>query len=397
MKSRLVRTILAVICLVSSGLAWADSWALPTTATYLSADQRFRLVVIPRQLDSELAYFEDKVGGKEPAGGAAGAKQASAQARLERFDGQVWTSVWDRPFTNDVAPVDALVSNDGQRVVTFDNWSSVGFGKNVLVIYDGSGAMLRSFALEELLPEPYALAMDRSVSSRDWRRGIEIAPDSRTLVIKVAIPGEKSTIDLTVDLENAAPLPLEGPAWLAAMKAATRRLEEQRKAEAERMVFLRSPLLPPASSREQDWHAYLREAYMRLAEETLDDQSPASATVLRLSNVKDYGTSVKWLVQALNNRALDTDWDNPVIIGSPDQTNLVLTIEKLGPKLKKGAMSGQRIYVVVDDANRDRVGRALARTGGQFVQVDPLRPIPQRPERIADFDERLREAEARRR
>lgn len=362
--------------------------------TYSSADKRFRLVVTPRQLESQLAYFEDKVGGKEPAGSATGASQASALGRLERLEGKAWTRVWEQPLVNDIAPVQALVSNDGLRVVTFDNWHSVGFGTNVVVIYDENGGLIRSFALEDILPEPYLLAMDRSVSSREWRKGLEISPDSRTLLIKVAVPGEESTVDLIVDLETAVPRPLEGAAWSEAQQVAAKQLAQQRKAEAERMAFFRNPLLPPTGSREQDWHAYLAEAYIRLEEGPLDDQAPANGTVLRLPTAKDYNASVKWLSQALSNRALDMSWDNPIIIGSPDQNNLVLTIEKLGAKAKPGAMSGQRIYVVVDDAHRDRVEKALARTGGQFIQVDPSKSIPQRPERLADFEERSREVDA---
>lgn len=50
----------------------ADEWPLPTARSYYSVNRQFRVEVIPRPVASPLAFFADKVAGKEPAGSAAG-------------------------------------------------------------------------------------------------------------------------------------------------------------------------------------------------------------------------------------------------------------------------------------------------------------------------------------
>lgn len=44
----------------------------------------------------------------------------SARGILERKDDSGrWTEVWDKPLTNEVAPVSVLIANDGRYVVTY--------------------------------------------------------------------------------------------------------------------------------------------------------------------------------------------------------------------------------------------------------------------------------------
>lgn len=56
---------------------------------------------------------------------------------------------WTAPLSNRVAPVSALVSDSGRYVVTFDNWDQVGYGDDVVAVYDGSnGTLLWKYRLE---------------------------------------------------------------------------------------------------------------------------------------------------------------------------------------------------------------------------------------------------------
>eukprot|EP01035_Chromulina_nebulosa_P009054 gene9054-12233_t len=74
-----------------------------------------------------------------------------AQGWLERRDAAGhWSTVWRKPLVNDVSPVSALVANDGGHVVTFDNWHSMGFGDDAVVIYGPDGAVVRAMALPPL-------------------------------------------------------------------------------------------------------------------------------------------------------------------------------------------------------------------------------------------------------
>ena len=78
------RAVIALVLMAGSA-AHADSWMPPSKQAYLSSDGRARLTVIPRDLESSLAYFEDKVSGREPAGTSVEATVMSATATLERL------------------------------------------------------------------------------------------------------------------------------------------------------------------------------------------------------------------------------------------------------------------------------------------------------------------------
>jgi hypothetical protein len=75
------RAMLSVFLLYSSA-AFADSWIPPSQKTYVARDQSARLTVVPRDLKSASAYFDDKVEGRDPAGAPLGSKETSASATL---------------------------------------------------------------------------------------------------------------------------------------------------------------------------------------------------------------------------------------------------------------------------------------------------------------------------
>jgi len=57
---------------------------------------------------------------------------------------------WERPLVNDVAPEHAFVRDDGQIVVTLDEFRRGG-ARHALVIYGGDGRLMRHFLLPDLL------------------------------------------------------------------------------------------------------------------------------------------------------------------------------------------------------------------------------------------------------
>lgn len=177
-----------LVALVAVSAAHADSWMPPTKTTYLSQDKATRLVVTPRELRSPLAYFDDKVKGREPAGQAVGETKRTAQGTLERREGRRWVEVWKAPLANEVAPVSALVSNDGKHVVTFDDWHMVGLGTNAVAIYRSDGTRVRSLTLGDFLPGDYIEALPRSVSSLWWHGQDRIAADGRHVLLAVVVP-----------------------------------------------------------------------------------------------------------------------------------------------------------------------------------------------------------------
>ena len=102
--------------------------------------------------------------GAENPGAGAGKPRTATATFLER-KGSEYTSIRSFPLSNEVAPVSALVSSDGQYLVTFDNWHSVGWGDNVVVIYRTDGSINRKYSLMQLLSEKKVRKLPTTVSS----------------------------------------------------------------------------------------------------------------------------------------------------------------------------------------------------------------------------------------
>src|SRR5687767_5630364 len=110
-----VRWLAAGLLLAWSATAAADSWAPPEVKSYFSANRQVRLTVHPRSFTNALDFFTDKVCEREPAGAPPGNRQRTARAVMERSDGiGGWTPIWTGPLVNEVAPVSALVADDGR-------------------------------------------------------------------------------------------------------------------------------------------------------------------------------------------------------------------------------------------------------------------------------------------
>ena len=185
----------------------ADSWALPTKKKYYSPNKKYYLEVTPKKLESQLQYFSDKVDGKGNAGAAKEVKDNRARGAFyaRRANGG-YSRRWEVPLVNEVSPVNALVSDDGAYVVTFDNWHSAGYGDNVVVIYNSQGVLVKKFGLEDLLTEGDIETLPHSVSSIWWGGGHYIDGRASLLVLKVASNSKDSSHDLKIELATGRPL-----------------------------------------------------------------------------------------------------------------------------------------------------------------------------------------------
>lgn len=358
--------------------ACADSWMLPTTTSYVSCGGHVRMTVVPRDLENQLRYFKDKVEKVEPAGQKAGGVRAPT-ARLERRAGKGWETVWEREIVNEVAPVTAIVRDDGAYAVTFDNWHSVGYGPDVVVIYAAGGKLVRALALSDILPDDYVAALPHSVSSIGWRGEPRFSSDGERVLIPVGIPGKdegngRATIEFAVALADGAVAPVDAAAWASALAAGKVVRAEQLAAETARKVAFIAPLLGPKDNTQGEWHDYLREGVARL----IGDEETSSTTVLRLPDAKDYAVSEKWVRERLTDPHADH-----VALASLSEPNLVAVLGKIGTKLPDGSLSKATVFVAVSDSYWPHVMTAMRGSGAKLVQLDPATPIPQRPERIA--------------
>ncbi len=63
------------------------------------------------------------------------------------------TPAWETRLNNRVSPGSVHVSDFGNHVITFDNWASVGYGDDVVAIYNRTG-LVAKYSLESLFNRP---------------------------------------------------------------------------------------------------------------------------------------------------------------------------------------------------------------------------------------------------
>ncbi|NQU31729.1 MAG: hypothetical protein HQ521_00705 [Bacteroidetes bacterium] len=108
--------------------------------------------------------------------------------------------IWEKDLVNKTAPEEAIVTNDGEYVLTFDDWFYIGKGENVIVVYDKKGDKLQNYRLNEFCPFPIN-DLTETVSSIPWYFGIEtysISPNViEILVINKSKEIRKTKYNLT--------------------------------------------------------------------------------------------------------------------------------------------------------------------------------------------------------
>jgi TonB family protein len=207
----LIALAVSALALSFSQVSNADSWALPTKRKYYSLNKKFYFEVTPKKLESQLKYFEDKVEGRTDAGGVKALKDNRAKGAFYiQSAARGYSKKCEFPLVNEVCPVSALVSDKGDYVVTFDNWHSVGFGDDVVVIYRSNGTLIKKFGLEELLTDGDIETLPRSVSSMWWGGSHYIDEANHRLVLKVVSDGKHTSDakfhELKIDLATGRPL-----------------------------------------------------------------------------------------------------------------------------------------------------------------------------------------------
>jgi hypothetical protein len=370
--------------------AHADSWALPETRTYLSPRKQGRVTVTPRGLEDQMRYFEDAAANVSAPGQRKGGATA-ATARVERRSGKGWATVWERPLLNDVAPVSVMVSDDAAHVVTFDNWHSMGFGPDAVVIYGPDGQPVRALALTDFVPQDYYEALPRSVSSLRWRGDPRFSADRRAVIIPIVVPGKESAkVDVAISLADGQVAPLDAAAWQKALAAGTRERAAMAAWEAAQKAAFLAPLTGPSANTERAWHDYLTEAVARTmppevdsmeaepGEEPLVADFTASTTVLRLPSAKDYAISKKWIAEKFAE-----DWSDHMALASLSEPQLVAALRELTARMPDGVLAKKTIFVAISAPLWPEVYAVMERTGATLLHLDPGKPIPQRPERIA--------------
>jgi hypothetical protein len=388
-----VLQVLGVLMALLAASALADSWAPPSVQQYASTDGKWRLTVYPRPLTNQLNYFKDKVDGNRNAGGVPGESQKSPIGHMEhRVDGH-WVTAWKEPLVNDVAPVEVLVSNEGQ-VATLDNWHGMGWGDDAIVIYAASGTMIRKIGLGDFLPTYYVDALPRSVSSIHWRGDARVDETNRQLVVPVVVPtldagdafnGKARHIEARFRFSDGSLVPMDGKPWGAAVAAAIEVNARHEQERAEQRARFISPLTAPRDGNVTSWHQYLLEAFYRLDPDWKEGYPDTD--VVPLPSDPHFKLLAGYVGDSLTD---DINDDGAIMIASPSQDVLVATLVKQAKRVKPGFLAKARVYIATDNAHMPAVRSALLPTGAKIIQLDIATAIPQREERLEEL--RRREA-----
>ncbi len=172
---------LGVICL---GAARADSWLPACPKAYLAPSGAYRFIVMPR---GPLDTLSCTRAADQPEFAGRLSSWHRATGILERQTGGRWVPVWAHELSNEVSPVQAAVSDTG-RVATFDNWHGVGWGDDVVVLFDTQGRLVRQMGLADFLPRTYLHALPQSVSSILWGGEHAFTADGQSLQLQVVVP-----------------------------------------------------------------------------------------------------------------------------------------------------------------------------------------------------------------
>lgn len=96
----------------------------------------------------------------------------------------------------------AIITNNAQFLVTFDDWCSQGTTENAVVVYDLERGTARAHALEEFLPAPHREALGRSISNVSWR-GEPHTIGSKQMMIYVPVPSGSATSEASLLIDPA--------------------------------------------------------------------------------------------------------------------------------------------------------------------------------------------------
>ena len=182
----------------------ADIWDTPKEKVYYSENKSFKLIVIPTIIPDKYYqwnYFKNSHVSLNIAGQRRKKRFLKSimendtilipcYGKLYRISGADTILIWERKLLNDNCPVDAIISNDGSSIITFDNWYSAGYGVNVMVIYNEMGDAKKTYKLEEITPYPLN-DYPRSISSIWWRFGARYINNDK---IEVDFRNEKDLI-----------------------------------------------------------------------------------------------------------------------------------------------------------------------------------------------------------
>lgn len=199
LRASSIVTLLLLNGFVCSSVS-ADSWTPPQRRSYYSADKKYCLEVIPKLLKYQLEHLQDKAKGRQGAGAADALENNYARAIFYVNENGGYTKKSEFRLVNEISPVQALVSADGNYVVTFDNWHRVGIGDDIVVIYRSDGTLIKKFSLEDLFSTADIKGFLKTASSRWWGTGHYLDEKKNIVHLKPYLYGQPR--EFSIDLAS---------------------------------------------------------------------------------------------------------------------------------------------------------------------------------------------------
>lgn len=142
-----------------SCVLYADTWEYPSAKEYTSLNGNFVVKIEP----SPRRFPRQKAPKKAP------------RAEVFKIENDTKVFLWQTSLINGVAPVKTIISEDGEFIITLDNWHRVGRGDTVVVFYNREG-LICTLSLEAIVSSfsqgrkiSYSKYFPISVSSHWWR------------------------------------------------------------------------------------------------------------------------------------------------------------------------------------------------------------------------------------
>ncbi len=157
-------------------LVLADSWEPPKTKRYFSANGQYFIEIVPTKIPEKYSQWRMATPKRKAKFKPTDTTIIPCHARFFKIQDKDTIKLWEQKLINHISPMTALVSNDGAYVVTFDNWASLGYGLDVMVVYNAKGELLKRYQLDDFSPFPLN-AYQLSISSIWWRCGASFASD----------------------------------------------------------------------------------------------------------------------------------------------------------------------------------------------------------------------------
>ena len=370
--------------------ACADSWFPPETWSETSSPcGHFRFTAIPAPHDDYVP--------EDP--------EVRPQGVLERrLSEDKWQEVWRIDLVNDIAPTDAIVTDDGDYVVTFDNWYSAGYGENVVVIYGPNGSLVRSMTLTDIIPQTYQDALRSSVSSLDWRVNRMMSPDGEVAFIDVFAPGvswvdgDPASLRFRIRLNDGVVILPRADKWQSALQHARILTLDRVRYTLEYNRMMRVPLTAPADCDPIAWQSYLEEAiarqlpigsqYQYVSDYVLrpgDDDEAQRVS----NNFSSWASGAARWEAAGRQTAVAAPCAGKELIRSAR-----FIAEQAVAQGEPAPLAMLTLYVAVDRAYFDEVEAILMPSGAKLIWLDPDRAFAQRPDRVPDNDDQVAALEA---